>query len=107
MKYVINKKTKKRYCLHCKRYDCICLPEGEEYFDEEFSTEVEVKEIKSLWGHKANVLYFYKQTLPNGRIIKTKSDLCVPCNKWQHTGYSGRLKILLSNDIINKSFCSI
>ena len=104
MKYVTNKETGERYCLNCKSYDCICLKEGENYFDVNFSTEIEVRSIKNLYGGRSDVLFFYKQTLPNGRLIKSGSDLCVPRGKWSHTGYSGRVKILLSNDIINKSF---
>jgi hypothetical protein len=104
MKLVTNKETGKVYCLHCKLYDCICLPEGEPYFCDNFATKLEVREIRNLPGGKADILYFYKQTLPNGRLIKTKSSLCVPTFKWEHISYSGRLVILLSNDIINQSF---
>lgn len=33
MKYIINKDTGKKYCLDCKLYECICLPETKDYFD--------------------------------------------------------------------------
>lgn len=103
MKYLINKETGKRYCLHCKSYDCICLPESDEYFDVKFCTLVEIKEIIKI-SSKSNKLIFYKQTLPNGREIKSNSELIVPLFKYEHYTYRPRLKVYLSNDIINKSF---
>lgn len=104
MKYVINKETKKRYCLHCSSYECICLPESEEYFDGHCATRVEFKEMYCLPGRKADKFIFYKQTLPNGRVIKATSELVVPTFKWNPGEYNSRKSIYLSNDIINKSF---
>ena len=103
MKYLINKETGKRYCLHCSSYECICLPESKEYFDFDFTTTLEVKEI-ILITRKAVKIIFYKQKLPNGRIIKSNSELIVPNWKYYDAPTTDRPKIDLSNDMINKSF---
>lgn len=103
MKYLINKETGKRYCIHCSSYECICLPESDEYLDFDFTTELEVKEIIHI-TRKAVKLILYKQELPNGRIIKSNSELIVPNGKYYDAQYTGRPKIDLSNDIINQSF---
>lgn len=103
MKYVTHKETGKRYCLDCKRYDCICLPEPDEYFDGKNCTELQVKDVISI-SKKADKLIFYKQKLPNGRVIPSNSELIVPLGKWVTERYRPRHIISLSNDIINKSF---
>jgi hypothetical protein len=104
MKYLINKQTGKRYCLHCRSYECICLPESNEYFDNKFATVLEVKEI-IMFSTKAHKLIFYKQKLPNGKLIKGNSELVVPKYKYWSLETISRPVLLLSNDIINKSFC--
>lgn len=104
MRYLTNKQTGKRYCLHCNSYNCICLPESKDYFNLDFSTELLVVDINPLYNGNSNIILFSKQKLPNGRIIKSGSTLCVPAFKWVHKGYGDKRVIMLSNDIINKSF---
>lgn len=106
MKYLRNKETGKRYCLHCRSYNCICLPEHNTNFMPDLNkcTELQIKEIIDLPGRKATKFVFYKQKLPNGRVIRSNSELIVPMFKWYSGTYRRRLTILLCNAIINKSF---
>lgn len=101
MKLARNKDTGKLFCLHCKSYDCICLTEGKDLLGECLSTELKVKSIEEISATEQRIT-FCKQDLPNGRIIKGSLD--VPWYKWRHVICRDRKKILLSNDIINKSF---
>jgi hypothetical protein len=101
VKYIINKKTGKRYCLHCKSYDCICLPEGEQYMDFDFATICEVKAIQSI-SPKCDKVWFYKQTLPNGRIIPSGFECLIPTGKFLKRHERPRLTVYISNDFLNQ-----
>lgn len=103
MRYATNKETSKRYCLDCKRYDCNCLPEGKDRFGCDLSTRLKVVELEYLHKSPNTRIHLYKQILPNGRIIKN-SIIDVPFTKWGHSSIGRDAFILLSNNIINKSF---
>ena len=103
MKFLLNKETGQRYCLHCRSYNCICLPEGECLNRMEYlSTRLEVKRIIRISDH-CDKLIFYKQKLPNGRIISGDSELMVPTRKYMEKFESRRTIIYLANDIINQA----
>jgi hypothetical protein len=96
--------------MHCSSYDCICLPEEDKENkiilpdSDLYCTELEVKDIIELSIGKSTKFVFYKQKLPNGRIIKSNSELIVPVMSWYRGVYKSRQTILLSNAIINQSF---
>lgn len=106
MRYVTNKKTGEIYCLHCRSYECICLPEDITNFipDSKRCTELEVKQIIDMPSRKSVKFIFYKQKISNGVVIKSNSELIVPMFKWYKGPYKTRQTILLCNAIINKSF---
>lgn len=68
-KYLVNIETGERFCRLCKRYDCICLPDG--------YTAVEYKRMVYNTG-KATKYSLKRQSLPNGRKIPTNTDLWIP-----------------------------
>lgn len=99
MKWVKNDKG--RYCMHCKSFNCTCLPEGVSITGKvQLSTSVKFLKIVGDTG-KATIILLAKNILPNDKIIRSRTRLCIPKVDIYH--YCSSLKLIkISNRKLNQ-----